>query len=57
MSRVVAPKTVEQMDDMAERMANGCRSVSAVARDMGLTQSRADQLWQRIRRGLGEQAK
>ena len=52
----VSSKTIALMDDLAERMANGCASISQVARDMGITQSHADQLWQRIRRALGAQA-
>ncbi|MCI1143074.1 hypothetical protein MOP88_13520 [Sphingomonas sp. WKB10] len=34
----------------------GCASISAAAIEMGISQSRADQLWQRIRAELGEQA-
>lgn len=42
--------------DLAELMANGCPSISQAARTLKITQSRADQHWQAIRRGLGEQA-
>lgn len=49
-------KTRQAMDDLAEAMANGASSISAAARELRLTQSRADQLWQMIRRELGPQA-
>lgn len=54
--RPITQKTVDDMAVLAELMATGCPSVSEGARRMGLTQSRGDQLWQRIRRELGEQA-
>ena len=56
MAQRPSPRTDALMDDLAERMANGCASIAQVARDMGIGQARADQVWQRIRRGLGEQA-
>jgi len=49
-------KTRQGMDDLAEAMANGAPSISAAARELHLTQSRADQLWQKIRAELGSQA-
>lgn len=45
-------KTRQAMDDLAEAMANGAPSVSAAARTLVLTQSRADQIWQMIRAEL-----
>jgi len=39
--------------DLAELMANGCASISEAARTLKITQSRADQHWQAIKRGLG----
>ena len=57
MARAIEPKTLRQMDRLADLMAEGCPSITEAARQMRLTQSRADQLWQRIRRQLGSQAK
>ena len=54
---VVAAKTRTQMDELADHMADGCPSISEAARRMGMAQNRTDQLWQRIRRDLGEQAR
>jgi hypothetical protein len=48
--------TAENMDALADLLADGVKSVSEAARRLGMTQSRADQLWQRIRRALGPQA-
>lgn len=45
-------KTRQAMDDLAEAMANGAPSISAAARMLVLTQSRADQVWQMIRAEL-----
>jgi transposase-like protein len=45
------------MDELAERMAGGCATVSAAAREMGISQSLGDRLWQAIRRDLGPQAR
>lgn len=52
----VSQATVAQMDRLADQMADGCPSISEAARRLGLTQSRTDQLWQRVRKGLGPQA-
>ena len=52
----IADATRQAMDDLAEAMAEGAPSVSAAARTLRLTQSRADQLWQRVRAELGPQA-
>lgn len=54
--RGVAAKAQGQIGVLAELMAEGCASISAAAIEMGISQSRADQLWQRIRADLGEQA-
>jgi hypothetical protein len=55
------PKTTgatrQLMDDLADLMAEGCPSISEAARRLGLGQSHADQLWQRIRKALGPQAR
>lgn len=56
MAGKISAETAANMDRLADAMADGCPSISQAARDLGLTQSRADQLWQRIRKGLGEQA-
>lgn len=48
--------TRQARTDLAELMANGCPSISQAARTLRMTQSRCDQHWQAIRRGLGEQA-
>ncbi len=50
-------KTKGQIAILAEAMAGGCASVSDAAIKMGITRSWADQLWQRIRTDLGEQAR
>lgn len=50
-------KTLAQMDQLAEDMANSAKSVSAAGRRQGIPQQRASQLWQFICRGLGEQAR
>lgn len=54
--RVLSALTLVRMDLLADEMANGCPSIVEAARRLGLTQSRADQLWQRIRRELVVQA-
>lgn len=54
--RILSALTMVRMDLLAEEMANGCPTIVEAARRLGLTQSRADQLWQRIRRDLGAQA-
>jgi hypothetical protein len=54
--RVLDALMLVRMDQIADAMANGCPSISEAARRLGLTQSRTDQLWQRIRRDLGAQA-
>lgn len=56
MSGRVSPETLAAMNRLADTMAEGCPSISEAARRLGLTQSRTDQLWQRIRRGCGAQA-
>lgn len=56
MAGKVTQETLAQMDRLADQMADGCPSISEAARRIGLSQSRADQLWQRIRKGLGAQA-
>ena len=48
--------TVEQMNALADLMADGVATIVGAARLLGVSQSRADQLWQRIRRELGPQA-
>ena len=48
--------TIEQMDTLADLMAGGVPTIIGAARLLGVSQSRADQLWQRIRRELGPQA-
>jgi hypothetical protein len=53
----VADKTIGQMDQLAEDMANGAKSISAAGRRQGLSQQRASQLWARICADLGEQAR
>lgn len=52
----VAVKTEQQMDELAEIMAEGCGTIRDAAQMMGVGKSRVDRLWQRIRAGLGEQA-
>lgn len=51
----VSEKTVRLMGELAELVAEG-DSIVGAGRKLGLKQSYTDQLWQRIRRGLGEQA-
>jgi hypothetical protein len=53
----VADKTLGQMDQLADDMANGAKSISAAGRRQGLTQQRSSQLWQRICSDLGEHAR
>lgn len=48
--------TVEQMNALADLMADGVATIVGAARLLSVSQSRADQLWQRIRRELGPQA-
>jgi hypothetical protein len=48
--------TVEQMNALADLMADGVATIVGAARLLGVSQSRADQLWQLIRRELGPQA-
>lgn len=50
-------KTKEQISVLAEKMAEGCASIVVAAAEMGITRSWGDQLWQRIRADLGEQAR
>jgi DNA-binding MarR family transcriptional regulator len=50
-------KAQGQIAVLAELMAEGCASITDAAREMGVTRSWADQLWQRIRADLGEQAR
>ena len=54
--RGIASDTRRKMDELAELMGAGCPSIVEASRRMGLTQSRTDQLWQRIKRDLGPQA-
>lgn len=56
LGRKVTAKASSEADALAALMAEGCPTVSEAARRLNLTQSRADQLWQRIRRDLGQQA-
>jgi hypothetical protein len=51
----VSERTVSLMDDLAKLVSEG-DSIVGAGRKLGLKQSYTDQLWQRIRRGLGEQA-
>lgn len=46
-----------KQDELAELMASGCPSVAEAARRMVISQSYADQMWQRIKRRLGNQAR
>jgi hypothetical protein len=55
MANVVSQKTRRLMDELAGLIAEG-ESIIGAGRRMGLKQSYTDQLWQRIRRQLGEQA-
>lgn len=55
MVAVVSHKTRLTMDALAELVANGS-TISGAGLTLGLTQSYADQLWQRIKRELGAQA-
>jgi hypothetical protein len=55
MSGRVSQKTLGLMDQLAELVAEGS-SVVGAGRELGLTQSRADQLWQRIKKPMGMQA-
>lgn len=48
--------TIEQMNALADLMADGVKTISGAARLLSMQQQRADQLWQRIRRELGPQA-
>lgn len=57
MVAAVSKNTLRTMDFLAEQMAEGCPSIAEAARRLGITQSWADQCWQRIRRGLGDQAR
>jgi hypothetical protein len=50
-------KAAGQIATLAELMAEGCASVTLAAAEMGITRSWADQLWQRIRADLGDQAR
>lgn len=51
-------KAMQCRTDLAEQMAEGCPSISEAARRVRISQSRADQYWQEIKRGLGvEQCK
>lgn len=50
-------KAQGQIAVLAELMAEGCASIAGAAREMAITRSWADQLWQRIRSELGEQAR
>lgn len=50
-------KAQGQIAELAELMAEGCPSIVTAAQEMGITRSWADQLWQRIRSDLGEQAR
>lgn len=50
-----SPKTVAQIDSLAEHVANG-GEISDWRRANGLTNSWAAQLWSKIRRDLGAQA-
>ena len=43
------------MNAIAERVAEGW-SISAAARDIGISQQMASKYWQRIKAGLGDQA-
>lgn len=49
--------TAEHMNALADLMADGVATIVFAARLLGVSQSRADQLWQRIRRELGPQAR
>lgn len=53
----VSKNTLRTMDLLAEHMAEGCPTIAEAARRLGITQSWADNCWQRIKRGLGEQAR
>jgi hypothetical protein len=53
--KTVSAETRKRMDQLAERVADGS-SIAAAGRAIGLSQTMADKLWQRIRRDIGEQA-
>ncbi len=54
-NRPLTAETVANMDALAEHVADG-GSVRGWSKANGFSQSRADQLWQHIKRGLGAQA-
>lgn len=56
MPRPTPPHVVRaQMAHLAEHVAEG-GSVTGWSRTVGMSQTQADRLWQRIRRSLGRQA-
>ena len=56
MPRTVDQNTLRQMDWLADLMADGCPTIVEAAYRMRITQTAADRMWQRVRRGLGSQA-